>query len=147
MSESHVAAVDTRETDIIIAYLNLNQIAVADIPTLVSTVRTALASTPAKTARASRSEGQGEPQDPAVPVKRSVTPDALFCLECGKPVKTLRRHLQAEHGLTPDEYRTKWNLRGDYPMTAPNYAQFRSELAKEAGLGKRKAAEAVAEAA
>ena len=79
------------------------------------------------------------PLVPAVPVKRSVSPDAVTCLECGKPQKTLKRHIGTAHGLSVAEYRTKWDLPADYPMVAPSYAQRRSELAVEIGLGRKKA--------
>src|SRR5208282_6784314 len=79
--------------------------------------------------------------EPAVPVKKSVTPDALLCLCCGKPFKSLKRHLQNEHGLSPNEYRAAFGLKADYPTVAPNYSAQRSSLAKSTGLG-RKAGEA-----
>ncbi len=81
--------------------------------------------------------------EPAVPVKKSVTPDALFCICCGKPFKSLKRHLQSEHGLSPDEYRAAFGLKADYPTVAPNYSAQRSALALSAGLG-RKAGESAA---
>jgi predicted transcriptional regulator len=73
---------------------------------------------------------------PAVPVKKSVTPDFIICLEDGKKLRMLKRHLMSTYGLTPDQYRVKWSLPKDYPMVAPNYARTRSELAKKIGLGK-----------
>jgi predicted transcriptional regulator len=76
---------------------------------------------------------------PAVPIDRSVTPDYLLSLEDGRPYRSLRRHLMARHGLTPDQYRQKWGLPADYPMVAPNYARQRSEVAKRIGLGKNTA--------
>ena len=76
---------------------------------------------------------------PAVPVKKSVTPDYIVCLEDGKKLKMLKRHLQSSYGLTPDEYRVKWGLPSDYPMVAPNYAKARSDLALKLGLGRRAA--------
>lgn len=75
------------------------------------------------------------PLEPAVPVKKSITPDYLICLEDGRRFKSLKRHLRTRYGMTPDEYRAKWGLPKDYPMVAPNYAQSRSELAKTMGLG------------
>jgi predicted transcriptional regulator len=84
---------------------------------------------------------------PAVPIKKSVTPDFIVCLEDGKKLKMLKRHLQSTYGMTPAEYRTKWGLPRDYPMTAPNYAATRSQLAKSHGLGKTPAPQAPAEAA
>jgi len=97
-------------------------------------------------ALASLSEG-GTPavdQQPAVPVKKSVTPDYIICLEDGKKLKMLKRHLRTNFNMTPDQYRTKWGLANDYPMIAPNYAKMRSAFAKKIGLGRRPAAEAVA---
>jgi len=84
---------------------------------------------------------------PAVPIKKSVTPDFVICLEDGKKLKMLKRHLQSTYGMTPVEYRTKWGLPHDYPMTAPNYAATRSKLAKKYGLGKMPAPQAPVEAA
>jgi len=78
-------------------------------------------------------------QKPAVPIKRSITPDYIVCLEDGKQLKMLKRYLRTKHGMTPDEYRSKWGLPTDYPMVAPNYAKKRSAFAKEIGLGKRRA--------
>jgi predicted transcriptional regulator len=74
---------------------------------------------------------------PAVPIRRSVTPDAIVCLEDGKRFTSIRRHLWVKHGLTPQEYREKWGLKPDYPIVAPAYAQFRSEMAKSMGLGQK----------
>ncbi|MDB5379484.1 MAG: transcriptional regulator, partial [Rubritepida sp.] len=76
------------------------------------------------------------PQAPAVPVRRSITPDYLICLEDGKKLKMLKRHLHTSYGMTPDVYRAKWGLPSDYPMVAPNYATRRSEIAKGFGLGR-----------
>ena len=78
-----------------------------------------------------------ERPEPAVPVKRSVFPDYIVCLEDGKKLKMLKRHLKASYGMTPEEYRARWSLPRDYPMVAPNYASRRSELAKEIGLGRK----------
>lgn len=75
---------------------------------------------------------------PAVPIRKSVRPDEIVCLECGKGQKVLKRHISSAHGLTPEEYRAKWSLAPDYPMVAPNYAERRSQLAKEIGLGQKK---------
>ena len=77
------------------------------------------------------------PLQPAVPIRRSVTPDYIVCLEDGKKLKMLKRHLRTSYNLTPDEYRTKWQLGPDYPMVAPNYAKRRSEFAKQIGLGQK----------
>lgn len=78
-----------------------------------------------------------EPQEPAVSIKKSVTPDAIICLEDGLAFKSLKRHIGTKYGLSPEEYRRKWRLPADYPMVAPNYSAKRSELAKETGLGRR----------
>src|SRR5919202_160618 len=84
-------------------------------------------------------EVQAAPQEPAVPIRRSVQPDAITCLEDGKKFKSLKRHLRTAHDMTPQEYRAKWGLKPDYPMVAPNYAASRSELAKKMGLGQKRA--------
>ncbi len=81
--------------------------------------------------------GTTEPQKPAVPIRRSVTPDFIVCLEDGKKLKMLKRHLRTAYDMTPQEYRAKWNLLPDYPMVAPNYAKKRSEFAKKIGLGRK----------
>ncbi len=86
--------------------------------------------------------GAAQPEEPkaapAVPVRKSVKPDEIVCLECGKGQKVLKRHISSAHGLTPEDYRGKWSLAPDYPMVAPNYAERRSQLAKEIGLGQKK---------
>ena len=84
-------------------------------------------------------EPKPEPVDlaPAVPVRKSVTPDAIICLEDGKAFKSVKRHLSSHYGMTPEQYRAKWNLPADYPMVAPNYSATRSKLAKENGLGRK----------
>jgi predicted transcriptional regulator len=79
-----------------------------------------------------------EPLKPAVPIKRSITPEYLVCLEDGKKFKSLKRHLRTQYRMTPDQYRAKWNLPADYPMVAPNYAAARSQLAKQMGLGQQR---------
>ncbi len=82
-------------------------------------------------------KGRRPGQRPAVLVKKSIAPDFIICLEDGKKLKMLKRHIRTRHNLTPDEYRTKWNLPADYPMVAPNYAKQRSQLAKKFRLGRR----------
>ena len=79
-----------------------------------------------------------EPLKPAVPVKKSITPDYIVCLEDGKQFKSLKRHLRSQYNLSPDAYREKWGLPADYPMVAPNYAKARSNLAKQMGLGQQR---------
>ena len=81
-------------------------------------------------------EPPAEPLKPAVPIRKSITPDYLVCLEDGKKLKMLKRHLRSTYGMTPDEYRAKWGLPNDYPMVAPKYAEQRSEFAKKIGLGR-----------
>ena len=119
---------------IVAAHLANNQVDAAALPSLIQSVYRTLSSVdePAPEAAAA--------QHPAVPVKKSVFPDFIVCLEDGKKLKMLKRHLQTSYNLTPDGYRTKWGLPRDYPMVAPNYASTRSALAKQIGLG-RKAAE------
>jgi predicted transcriptional regulator len=125
--------------DVIAAYVSKNSISSSDLPGLIASVHAALTglSAPAPVPEA-------EKPVPAVPIKKSVTPDYLVSLEDGKRYKSLKRHL-AGRNLTPAEYRTKWGLPHDYPMVAANYSAQRSELAKSMGLG-RKAAEPVVEA-
>ena len=119
--------------EIVSAYVSKNTIPASEIPALISSVYqslTTLGSSPAAVVAP-------EELRPAVPVKKSVTPDYIVCLEDGKKLKTLKRHLNSAYGLTPDEYRAKWGLPSDYPMVAPNYAKSRSEMAVKIGLGRR----------
>ncbi|MBN8552217.1 MAG: MucR family transcriptional regulator [Caulobacterales bacterium] len=117
-------------TDIVSAYVGNNAIAAADLPSLIQNVHRALAEVSSGEVAASV-----EPQEPAVSVKKSITPDFLICLEDGRKFKSLKRHLRTKYDMSPDEYRAKWGLPRDYPMVAPNYAKARSELAKQMGLG------------
>ena len=95
---------------------------------------------PLKKATQAASDQPQEQLTPAVPIKKSVTPDYIICLDDGKKFKSLKRHLRTAYNLTPDQYRVRWGLPSDYPMVAPNYAKARSELATQMGLGlKRKA--------
>jgi len=116
-------------TEIVAAYVSKNEVAAADLPALIKSVHATLGGFTGV-------ENAGAGKAPAVPVKKSVTPDYLVCLEDGKKLKMLKRYLRARYGLTPDAYRAKWNLPADYPMTAPNYAAKRSDFAKQIGLGK-----------
>ena len=116
-------------TKIVAAYLGGNPLAASEIPKLITSVYLTLVGTAAPAA------APAEQQQPAVSVKKSVTPGHIVCLECGDHQKMLKRHLLTGHGLTTDEYRTKWSLPRDYPLVAPEYAARRSELAKAAGLG------------
>lgn len=119
--------------DIVSAYVSNNTVASTDLPALINEVYTALQKTSGGV-----SEPEPEPLKPAVPVKRSVTPDYIICLEDGKKFKSLKRHLRTHYDMTPEEYREKWGLPADYPMVAPNYAAARSELAKKMGLGQQR---------
>jgi predicted transcriptional regulator len=119
--------------DIVAAHVENNAVAVGDLPLLIANVHSALAGLGTASATT-----PAAPLQPAVSVRASVKPDHLVCLEDGKKVKMLKRHLSTEHGLTPEAYRTKWNLPASYPMTAPNYAEQRRELAVKIGLGKGK---------
>jgi predicted transcriptional regulator len=124
--------------EIVSAYVSNNDVRPGELPTLIAEVHSALVRAPQGPA-----QPEPQPQTPAVSVRRSVTPDYIFCLEDGKGFKSLRRHLQSEHGMTPDEYRAKWGLRKDYPMVAPNYSESRSALAKTLGLGRKVVAKAM----
>jgi predicted transcriptional regulator len=118
--------------DIVSAYVSNNTVAASEIPNLINEIYVAL------TRVARGPDAHREPQKPAVPPKRSVTPEHIVCLEDGKKFKSLRRHLQSQYGLTPQQYREKWGLPADYPMVAPNYAATRSALAKKMGLGQQR---------
>ncbi len=122
---------------IVAAYVAHNSISVTDLPGLIAETHASLQAL-GKPVPAAVIE---EAQKPAVPIRKSITPDYLICLEDGKKFKTLKRHLGNVFNLTPDQYRAKWKLLADYPMVAPNYTATRSALAKNLGLG-RKAAEA-----
>ena len=115
---------------IISAHVGNNQVAVDALPELIQSVWRSLTTTgPAEPAPASPT--------PAVPVRRSVFPDYIVCLEDGKKLKMLKRHLHTSYGMTPQQYREKWGLPADYPMVSPNYASHRSSLAKQIGLGRK----------
>lgn len=118
-------------TTIIAAQAGHGAVTTEQLPTLIHQVYTALATAH----NATRPEPKAEQLVPAVPVKRSVFPDYIICLEDGKKLKMLKRHLKTAYNMSPEEYRTRWGLPGDYPLVAPNYAKRRSALAKEIGLG------------
>ncbi|KPQ10655.1 MAG: transcriptional regulator, MucR family [Saliniramus fredricksonii] len=124
--------------EIVSAYVSNNSLPTAELPGLIEAVHGSLQ----KIATGAQEE-QVEAPVPAVPVKKSITPDFIICLEDGKKFKSLKRHLRTKYDMTPEEYRAKWGLPADYPMVAPNYASARSELAKAMGLGaqRRKAPE------
>jgi predicted transcriptional regulator len=119
----------TLTADIVAAHVSNNSVAISDIPLVIRSVHEALAGL------SSTAEPEPEPQQPAVSVRASVKPDYIVCLEDGKRLTMMRRYLMTNFGMTPDEYRAKWNLPKDYPMVAPNYAEKRRELAKQIGLG------------
>lgn len=119
--------------DIVSAYVSNNTVASTDLPGLINEVYGALQRT-----ASTSTEPEPEPLKPAVPVKKSVMPDYIICLEDGKKFKSLKRHLRTHYNMTPEEYREKWDLGADYPMVAPNYAAARSELAKKMGLGQQR---------
>lgn len=114
--------------EIVVAHVGNNTLPVSDLPSLIEDVYKTL-----------RNLGDTSPDPeqltPAVPIKKSVFPDYIICLENGKKLKMLKRHLMTAYNMTPEEYREKWGLPADYPMVAPNYAKHRSSLAKEIGLG------------
>jgi predicted transcriptional regulator len=119
--------------DIVSAYVSNNPLPVAELPKLIGEIHGALQGIGTAVA---------EPivrQEPAVSIRKSLTPDYIICLEDGKRFKSLKRHLNVHYKLSPDEYRQKWNLPSDYPMVAPNYAASRSALAKAFGLGRKAA--------
>ena len=121
----------TLTSDIVAAHVSNNSVSVDDLPSLITNVYGALSGL-----------GQSAPAveeklEPAVSVRSSVKPDYIVCLEDGKKLKMLKRHLMTHYNLTPEQYRQRWNLPADYPMVAPNYAQKRRELAKKIGLGRK----------
>lgn len=117
-------------TDIVSAFVSNNKIAPGELPGVIQQVYRALSDA----ARGQQAQLAAAPPTPAVPIKKSVTPDHILSLEDGRPYKSLKRHLSTR-GMTPDEYRTKWGLPRDYPMVAANYSAQRSQLAKSLGLG------------
>lgn len=120
--------------DIVTAHVSNNTVAVGDIPGLIQSVHASLASLGQEVVQVE------EQRAPAVSVRASVKPHVLICLECGAKLKMLKRHLKAEHDLTPDEYRARWSLPFDYPMVAADYAAKRADLALQSGLGRRRVA-------
>lgn len=122
----------TLTSDIVAAHVSNNSVAVDDLPTLISNVFGALAGLGEAAPVA-----EAAPPKPAVSVRASVKPDKIVCLEDGMELKMLKRHLMTHHGMTPDEYRARWNLPADYPMVASNYAEKRRDLAKKIGLGRK----------
>lgn len=120
--------------DIVSAYVANNNVTPSDLPALIANVYAAL------TKLGEQPEApSAAPLVPSVSIRKSVTPDAIICLEDGKSFKSLKRHLSSKYGLTPEQYRAKWGLPTDYPMVAPAYAEARSALAKSMGLGRKAA--------
>ncbi|HEX8442854.1 MAG TPA: MucR family transcriptional regulator [Allosphingosinicella sp.] len=122
----------TLTADIVSAHVSNNSVAVNDLPTLIQNVHGALTGLGVKV-----EEPEVKPE-PAVSVRSSIKPDYIVCLEDGKKLKMLKRHLMTHYQMTPDEYRAKWGLAADYPMVAPNYAEQRRTLAKKIGLGTKR---------
>lgn len=121
----------TLTADIVAAHVSNNSVGVNDVASLIANVHNALSGLNEPV------EAPVEKQEPAVSVRSSIKPDYIVCLEDGKKLKMLKRHLMTHYQMTPDEYRSKWNLPADYPMVAPNYAEQRRDLAKKIGLGRK----------
>lgn len=121
-----------RSTEIVSAFVSNNAVRVSDLSALIESVHASLV----QLAGGAATEAAPAPPEPAVPVRKSVTHDFVYCLEDGKKFKSIRRHLMTAHGLTPEQYREKWTLPAQYPMVAPAYASARSDLAKSSGLGR-----------
>ncbi|MEW9854136.1 MucR family transcriptional regulator [Novosphingobium sp. M1R2S20] len=121
----------TLTSDIVSAHVSNNSVPLEDLPSLITNVYSALSGL------GSAEPVQEEKPEPAVSIRASVKPDYIVCLEDGKKLKMLKRHLMTHYNMTPEEYRQRWNLPADYPMVAPNYAEKRRELAKKIGLGRK----------
>jgi len=121
--------------EIVTAYVGGNNLPSGQIPDVIRTVHAALSGLTSDSSKPVQTQ-----QKAAVPVKRSVTPEYIICLEDGKKLKMLKRYLRSHYNMTPEEYRAKWNLPADYPMVAPKYSEKRSEFAKKIGLGRTRAA-------
>jgi predicted transcriptional regulator len=123
--------------EIVSAYISNNTVATADLPAVISSIHNALthAGSGADTTAA-----EAAPLSPAVPIRKSIFPDYIVCLEDGKKLKMLKRYLRTRYGMSPEDYRSKWGLPADYPLVAPTSAARRSEFAKKIGLGRRSAA-------
>lgn len=133
MSQESIDAAElliTLTADIVAAHVSNNSVAVSDVPTLIGNVHAALAGLSAEVVVAEAA------LEPAVPIRTSVKKDYIVCLEDGKKLKMLKRHLMTHYGMTPEDYRAKWGLAADYPMVAPAYAEQRRVLAKAIGLGR-----------
>ena len=141
MSEQNIEKADRGSilrmaAEVVSAYVSNNVLAPAQLPEVIRSVFGSL-----DFLNGGRGDAKHEPLKPAVPIKRSIAPDHIICLEDGKKLKMLKRHLRTTYNMTPDEYRAKWGLPPDYPMVAPNYAAQRSAFAKKIGLGRKPASE------
>jgi predicted transcriptional regulator len=134
MADQPDANLLTLTAEIVAAHVAHNRVGRAEPPELIAQVHGALSGL-------GRAQAQAEELRPAVPIRSSVKPDHIVCLEDGKKLTMLKRYLQSRYGLTPDQYRRKWNLPADYPMVAPDYASRRRELARSIGLGRKSAAD------
>lgn len=130
IDDKHPVALVSR---VISAYVANNRIMPQELPGLINSVHDVVHGL-----ITNGSGGSGEPLKPAVSIKRSVTPEYIICLEDGLKFKSLRRHLRSSYDMTPEQYRVKWGLPHDYPMVAPKYAEHRSKLAKQIGLGRKR---------
>ena len=133
MSDNNTPSYIDLAADIVSAFVSNNSVTSSELPALIGTVHAALTKIATGTAEQPKAA-----LVPAVPIKKSITPDQIICLEDGKRFKSLKRHLRTAYSMTPDEYRAKWGLPSDYPMVAPNYAAARSALAKNMGLGQKR---------
>ncbi|WP_431858719.1 MucR family transcriptional regulator [Azospirillum sp.] len=130
------ADVTSMTAAIVAAYVSANRVQPNELPEMIRVVHSTLSQLGQPTAPVE----QKQKQEPAVSIRRSVTPDYIVCLEDGKKLKMLKRYLRTTYGMSPEEYRAKWGLPAEYPMVAPSYAARRSEFAKQIGLGRKKAA-------
>jgi predicted transcriptional regulator len=130
--DEHNETLITLTADIVSAHVSNNSVAVSDLPLLINNVHAALAGLGA------RVEEPAPKLEPKVSIRSSIKPDYIVCLEDGKKLKMLKRHLMTHYSMTPDQYRQKWGLNSDYPMVAPNYAEQRRTLAKKIGLGTKR---------
>jgi predicted transcriptional regulator len=134
---NHVAATEGSSellklvSEIVASYVSNNPVPVSELPAMIRSVHATLGGLTGTSAMNALTS-----QKPAVPIKKSITPEYLICLEDGKKLKMLKRYLRSRYGLSPDQYRAKWGLPADYPMVASNYAAQRSEFAKKIGLGR-----------
>jgi len=120
--------------EVVAAYVSNNKVDMAELPALITQVHQSFKRLEIASSGSGHMSAAGRP-DPAVPIKKSITPEYIVCLEDGKKLKMLKRHLKTSYNMSPEQYRERWSLGADYPMVAPNYAKQRSRLAKQIGLG------------